>query len=96
MARKSSKKTRRLPGFSEAFQNLHFKNTPSAVSVFPIVVVASRNAAARLEERRVLLDSTLPPDILLPNAKQSQKVKCLPLGQRVMSLPHSATSFNAR
>lgn len=40
-------------------------------------------------------DSTLPPEILLPGARQSQEVKCLALGHALRSVPHSPTSFNA-
>jgi hypothetical protein len=59
-------------------------------------VAANRNsAAARLEDRRVREDSTLPPEILLPGARQSQDVKCLALGHAFKSVPHSPMSFNA-
>jgi hypothetical protein len=51
---------------------------------------------ALLEERRVLEDSTLPPEILLPGARHSHDVKCFTVGHRDMSVPHSATSFSAR
>ena len=37
----------------------------------------------------------MPPEILLPGAKQSQEVKCLALGYFVMSVPHSLISFTA-
>lgn len=47
------------------------------------MVAASRNAAAaRLDERRVREESTLPPDILLPGERHSHEVKCLAEGQR--------------
>jgi hypothetical protein len=63
-------------------------NAPIAVSLRPIVVAASRNsAAARLDDRRVREDSTLPPEILLPGARQSQEVKCLALGHALKSVP---------
>lgn len=35
--------------------------------------------------------STLPPEILFPGACVSHDVKCLTVGQRVMSVPHAAT-----
>src|SRR4051794_13466276 len=61
-----------------------------------MVVAASRsNAAARLDDLRVREDSTLPPEILLPGARQSQEVKCLALGHALKSVPHSPISFNA-
>src|SRR5215213_1938279 len=47
----------------------------------PTAPAASRNSAAtRLPERRVRLDSTLPPEILLCGARPSQEVKCWALG----------------
>lgn len=70
---------------------------PEAVSVRPRVMAASRSkAAARLEDRRVRDDSSLPPEILLPGARQSQEVKCFALGHAIRSVPHSATNFNAK
>src|SRR4029450_9331471 len=54
------------------------------------------SAAARLPERRVRADSTLPPEILLCGARLSQEVKCLALGQAERSVPHSPTSVSAR
>src|SRR4051794_20031089 len=61
-----------------------------------MVVAASRsNAAARLDDLRVREESTLPPEILLPGARQSQEVKCLALGHALKSVPHSPMSFNA-
>ena len=59
------------------------------------MVVAARrsNAAARLEDRRVLEERTFPPEILFPGARQSHDVKCLALGQAFKSRPHSLTSF---
>src|SRR3569833_3693665 len=70
---------------------------PSAVSVRPTATAASRSrAAARLFERRVLLESTLPPEILLLGARHSHEVKCLALGQAVRLVPPSATSLSAR
>ena len=66
------------------------------MSLRPTVVAANRNsAAARLEDLRVREDSTLPPEILLPGARQSQEVKCLALGHALRSVPHSPMSFNA-
>src|SRR6056297_2635568 len=54
-----------------------------------------KREAARLDDRRVREDSSLPPEILLPGAKQSQEVKCFALFQARRSVPHSATSFSA-
>ena len=69
---------------------------PSAVCVWPTFIADNRKiAAARFAERRVLVFSTLPPDILLPGAKVSQDVKCFSVGHRRMSIPHSPTSFKA-
>ena len=42
-----------------------------------------------------MLLSTFPPDILLPGANVSQEVKCFSVGHRLMSMPHSPTSFKA-
>src|ERR1700692_5138665 len=59
-------------------------------------VAASRSsAAARRDDLRVREESTLPPEILLPGARQSQEVKCLALGHALKSVPHSPMSFNA-
>src|SRR4028119_389105 len=70
---------------------------PSAVSVRPTATAASRSrAAARLFERRVLAESTLPPEILLLGARHSHEVKCLALGQAERLVPHSPTSLSAR
>ena len=55
-----------------------------------------KSAAARLDDRLVRDDSTLPPDILLPGARQSQDVKCLALGHARRSVPHSPTSLSDR
>ena len=67
------------------------------MSLRPTVVAASRSsAAARLADRRVRDDRILPPEILLPGARQSHEVKCLALGQAVRSVPHSPTSLSAR
>src|SRR3954453_56690 len=41
---------------------------------------------ARLPERRVRADRTLPPDILLLGARQSQEVKCFASGQTERSV----------
>jgi hypothetical protein len=66
------------------------------VSVLPTVVAASRSAAAALlEERRVLDERIFPPEILLPSARHNHDVECFTVGQRDMSLPHSATSLSA-
>ncbi len=45
---------------------------------------------------QAVLDSTLPPEILLLGARQSQEVKCLASGQAERSVPHSPTSLSAR
>ncbi len=37
---------------------------------------ACGRAAARMEDRRIRDDSTLPPDILSPGARHSQDAKC--------------------
>jgi hypothetical protein len=59
----------------------------------PRLWLANRNsAAARLDDLRVR-DSTLPPEILLPGARQSQEVKCLAHGHARRSVPHSPTSL---
>jgi len=61
------------------------------------VTAANRKrAAARLDDRFVLDDKTLPPDILLPGARQSHDVKCFTLGHARRSVPHSPTSFSDR
>src|ERR1700721_4083274 len=61
-----------------------------------MLVAANRNsAAARLDDLRVREESTWPPEILLPGAKQSHEVKCLAVGHALRSVPHSPTSFNA-
>lgn len=39
--------------------------------------------------------STLPPDILLAGARHNHDVKCFEVGQRDISVPHSAISFRA-
>lgn len=54
-----------------------------------------RRGAARLEDRRVRDESTLPAEILLPGARQSHDVKCLAEGHALRSAPHSPMSFNA-
>ena len=41
-------------------------------------------------------ERTLPPETLLPGARQSQDVKCFALGHALKSRPHSPTSFSAR
>src|ERR687888_2745552 len=72
------------------------EKAPSAVCVWPTCIADNRKiAAARCAERRVLVFSILPPDILLPGAKVSQDVKCFSVGHRLMSMPHSPTSFKA-
>lgn len=55
-----------------------------------------KSAAARLDDRRVLDESSLPPDILLPGARQSHEVKFLAVGQARRSVPHSPTSLSTR
>jgi hypothetical protein len=48
-----------------------------------MVVAANRkSAAARLDDLLVRDDNNLPPDILLPGARQSHEVKCLALFPR--------------
>ena len=37
----------------------------------------------------------MPPEILVPGARQSQEVKCLEVGHALTSVPHSPMSFNA-
>ena len=65
------------------------------MSVRPIVTAASlRSAAARLPERRVRDESTLPPEILLLGARQRHQVKCFALGQAGRSSPHSAIDLS--
>ena len=83
-------------GFADRAPTTDDRMRPSAVSLRPTVVAASRNnAAARLADRRVRDDSTLPPDILLLGARQSQEVKCFAVGQAVRSVPHSPISLSA-
>jgi hypothetical protein len=67
------------------------QNAPSAGSLHPTVV------AATLEDLRVREDSILilPPESLLPCARQSQEVKGLALGHAFRSMPRSPISFNA-
>jgi hypothetical protein len=61
-----------------------------------MVVAASRNnAAARLDDVRVCEESTLLPEILFPDARHSQEVKCLAVGHAIRSVPHTPMSFNA-
>src|SRR3954464_1609151 len=61
-----------------------------------MVTAASRSAAAaRLLERRVRDDRTLPPEILLLGARLSHDVKCLAVGQAERAVPHSLTSLSA-
>ena len=67
-----------------------------AVLVFPTPMAAIRKReVARLDERLVFELSTLPPELLLPGASVSQDVKCLTVGHRVLSVPHSATIRSA-
>jgi len=66
------------------------------VSVRPTVTAASRmTAAARLPERFVRDDGTLPPEILWFGARPSQEVKCLVLSQTERLSSHSVISFTA-
>jgi len=51
--------------------------------------------AARFDEHRVLVLSTLPPDILLLGDNVSQEVKCFSVGHRLMFVPHSPMNFKA-
>ena len=51
--------------------------------------------AARLDDGQALELRTLPPDFLLPGDKVSHEVKCLAVGHRVISVPHSPTSLSA-
>jgi hypothetical protein len=54
--------------------------------VCPTVTGAKRSSAdARLLERRVGDESTLPPEILLLGARQSHDVKCFALGHAEIS-----------
>ncbi len=77
---------------------LTFRNQyPKTPPVHPTVTAARRSrAAARLLERRVRAESTLPPEILLLGARQSHEVKCLALGHAERLVPHSPTSLRAR
>ena len=57
---------------------------------------AMRSAwAARLEQRLVALDKTLPPEILVSGHSPSQDVKCLTEGKRRKSGPISLMTFRA-
>ena len=67
---------------------------PSATIVF-ISGPDNAGAAALLPDRRVRVESTLPPEILLAGARHSQDVKCLAFGQAERSVPHSPISFSA-
>jgi len=61
------------------------------------VTAASRKCTATgLLDLRVLDDSTLPPLILQPGDSDNQDVKCLAVGQRPRSVPHSDTRRSAR
>ncbi len=77
-----------------------FSNTPCQPPVECAkcsVAAANRsNAAALLDDRRVREESTLPPEILFPGARQSHDVKCLAVGQARRSVPHAPMSFSAR
>jgi hypothetical protein len=48
---------------------------------------------ARLAERLVAADSTLPPLILVPGHRPNQEQKCLTLAKRLRSVPISDSSF---
>ena len=66
------------------------------MSVRLTVTAANRSrAAARFADRRVFELRTRPPEILLPGANDNHDVKCLQVGHRDMSVPHSLTSFSA-
>jgi len=71
----------------EPFARLMIRQIERAASYY--------HSSARLEDRRVREDSNLPPEILLPGARQSHDVKCFALFQARRSVPHSATSFRA-
>ena len=72
------------------------KNAPSAVCVRPRFMAARRRmAAARLADGCVRLLRSRPPEILLFGASVSQDVKCLSVGQRLMSVPISESSRSA-
>lgn len=49
---------------------------------------------ARLAQRRVRADSTLPPLILVPEHKHSQEQKCLTLAKRLRSGPISDSTVS--
>ncbi len=67
---------------------------PMAVLVFPTPMAGIRKRdVARLDEHLVFELSILPPEILFPGV--SQDVKSLTVGDRVISLPHSATIRSA-
>src|SRR5208337_77669 len=72
------------------------RRRPAPSIVRPTVTAASLSrAAALLPDRRVRVESTLPPEILLAGARHSQEVKCLAFGQAERSMPHSPMSFSA-
>ena len=59
-------------------------------------MAARRSAcAARLAVRLEALESTLPPEILVPGQRPSQEAKCLALLKRDKSGPTSAMTFRA-
>jgi len=65
-------------------------NAPKAVLVLLIGTAAIQKALpALVAPCRVREESTRPPEILFCGLKPSQETKCLALGQRVMSSPHS-------
>jgi hypothetical protein len=76
-------------GTNESRFGAHFDSFAMAVSLRPTVTAASRrSAAARLPERRVREDRSLPPEILLLGARHNHDVKCLALGQAARLVPH--------
>ena len=65
-------------------------NAPKAVLVLLIGTAAiQKELPALAAPSRVREESTRPPEILLCGLNPSQETKCLALGQRLMSSPHS-------
>ena len=59
------------------------------------MAASRRMAAARFADGCVRLLKRRPPEILLFGARVSHEVKCLSVGQRVMSVPISESSRSA-
>ena len=71
-------------------------NAPNAVWVRPRFMAPRRKmAAARFAEGCVRLLRRRPPEILFCGARVSQDVKCVSVGQRVMSVPISDSKRRA-